>query len=97
LVPPILRIQYFSEALRAGGDVGKHEDRFLPSILALTDFEGSEAEWIKERELEALDERSGRFLLLYTKDETIQNLLFPFNFDEDTLSRVRHPTRELHL
>src|SRR3990167_9070038 len=92
-VAPIGRIEDFSQAVRAGGDVRQDQGGRLAYVLAPADFEPAIADGIEERELEALDEGAGRSFLFDPQNETIETAFTSFDFDRNPLRRIAHPTR----
>src|SRR6201995_2366812 len=81
-VSSILGIEHFAKTICAHGNVREDQDSLLAAFLAVADLKLVIACRIEKGELQALDDRARRFLLLKAKQERLKPLSRPFHLNE---------------
>ena len=87
----VLGIEDFAQAIRAGGDVRKHQRGFVPAGFAGADFKCRVTGGVEPRSFETLDETARRFFGFEPEQEFFQFRARAFGFDEDALRRIVDP------
>ena len=75
----------------------RDERRFVAVFLAFADFKSVVADCIEKRGVNALHNCPGRLLRFDPLPKLLQKILTAFDFNENTLSRVRHVAVESQL
>ena len=91
-VAAVMRIEDLGEAIRAGGDVREHQRGPGPVGIARTDRKARVADRVEPGGFEALDGAARRSFSFEAEQKRFQRRTGAFDFNEDALRRVVHPT-----
>src|SRR6201985_1028413 len=95
--PPVARVENFAQAIAASRDIGEDERCFVAALFAFADFKSVVADCIEKRGVNALHNCPGRLLRFDPLPKLLQKILTAFDFNENTLSRVRNVAVESQL
>jgi hypothetical protein len=90
-VAPILRIEKFSDAVRAGGGIWSDKNGGVSTGKAVADREIVVAGEFLPFALERSDLRKRWLVFLKLSDKGVEDLSLTFDLDDNAIARVRHP------